>query len=176
MKKYPTSYIQYLSHFHGDRDYFECHEILEEYWKATDAGNKKSIWVALILLAVSNYHHRRNNFPGAVRTLNKAMEIFSDDRESIIKLGIDPGLLIDTLVQRKHSLLNKIPYTSYNLPLCDYELKNLCLDECRLNGFTWGTSSNLHNPDLVHRHSKRDRSDVISDRRMALEERKNRTK
>ncbi|MFZ3196347.1 MAG: DUF309 domain-containing protein, partial [Bacillus mycoides] len=26
---YPTEYIQFLIHFHGDYDYFECHEILE---------------------------------------------------------------------------------------------------------------------------------------------------
>lgn len=176
MKKYPTSYIQYLAHFHGDRDYFECHEILEEYWKATDAGNKKSIWVALILLAVSNYHHRRNNYPGAIRTLNKAAEIFSDDKEATDRLGIDHELLTEILGKRKKNLLNKAPYTSFNLPLCDNELKRLCYDACRQNGFTWGTSSNLQNPDLVHRHSTRDRSDVISDRRMALEERKDRKK
>lgn len=89
MTKFPTSYIQYLAHFHGDRDYFECHETLEEYWKATDAGNKKSIWVALILLAVSTYHHRRNNFPGAIRTLTKAEEIFSETKEATARLGID---------------------------------------------------------------------------------------
>ncbi|MEH7501602.1 DUF309 domain-containing protein, partial [Neobacillus drentensis] len=28
---YPTEYIQFLAHFHGDRDYFECHELLEDY-------------------------------------------------------------------------------------------------------------------------------------------------
>lgn len=176
MTKYPISYIQYLAHFHGDRDYFECHEILEEYWKATDAGNKKSIWVALILLAVSNYHHRRKNFRGAIRTLDKALEIFSEDLGAISRLGIDPELLSGTLRKRRENLLNKIPYTSFNLPLYDLDLKRLCLEECRQNGFTWGTSSNLENPDLIHRHSQRDRSDVISDRQMALEERKNRGK
>jgi uncharacterized protein len=176
MTKYPISYIQYLAHFHGDRDYFECHEILEEYWKATDAGNKKSIWVALILLAVSNYHHRRKNFSGATRTLIKAMEIFADDKEATSRLGIDPELLSGTLSKRKEDLLNRLPYTSFNLPVCDSELKKLCHEECRKNGFTWGASSDLQNPDLIHRHSTRDRTDVISDRRMALEERRNKEK
>lgn len=176
MTKYPASYIQYLTHFHGDRDYFECHEILEEYWKATDTGNKKSIWVALILLAVSTYHHRRNNFPGALRTLTKAAEIFSDAREATSRLGIDPELLTETLAKRKNDLLNKVPYTSFNLPLNDIELKRLCHEECKHNGFTWGKNSDLQNADLIHRHSTRDRSDVISDRRMALEEKKSRDK
>ncbi|WP_079509613.1 DUF309 domain-containing protein [Mesobacillus jeotgali] len=174
MTKYPASYIQYLAHFHGDRDYFECHEILEEYWKATDAGNKESIWVALILLAVSNYHHRRRNFSGALRTLSKAMEIFSADRQAISRLGIDPDLLTESLGKKREKLLNKLPYTSFNLPINDAELKKLCLEECKQNGFTWGTASDMHNNELIHRHTKRDRSDVISERRMALEERKNR--
>ena len=37
---YPTEYIQFLIHFHGDYDYFECHEILEEYWKTKPRGNR----------------------------------------------------------------------------------------------------------------------------------------
>lgn len=35
---YPTEYIQFLIHFHGDYDYFECHEILEGYWKTKPRG------------------------------------------------------------------------------------------------------------------------------------------
>ncbi|CAM3986642.1 DUF309 domain-containing protein [Mesobacillus thioparans] len=174
MTKYPASYVQYLAHFHGDRDYFECHEILEEYWKATDAGNKQSIWVALIQLAVSNYHHRRKNFSGALRTLNKAIQIFSADQPAVQRLGIDARLLAETLDKRRKNLLNKIPYTSFNLPIQDIELKHLCLEECKQNGFTWGINSDMDNSDLIHRHSARDRSEVISERRMALEERKNR--
>ncbi|MCM3122261.1 MULTISPECIES: DUF309 domain-containing protein [unclassified Mesobacillus] len=174
MTKYPVSYIQYLAHFHGDRDYFECHEILEEYWKATDAGNKKSIWVALILLAVSNYHHRRKNFSGAIRTLGKAIELFSSDMQAIRRLGIDADLLTEFLGKRRKNLFNNVPYTSFNLPIIDAELKKLCLEECKQNGFTWGKTSDMDNPDLIHRHSTRDRTEVISERRMAQEERKSR--
>jgi uncharacterized protein len=172
MTKYPKSYIQYLAHFHGDRDYFECHEILEEYWKATDAGNKKSIWVALILLAVSNYHYRRSNFAGAIRTLTKAEEIFFHDQPGLLRLGITPDALDDMLKKRKKNLLNSVAYTSFNLPISDQELIKLCQEECKENGFKWGARSDLNDLDLIHRHSSRDRSDVISDRQLALEDRK----
>lgn len=30
---YPEAYVAFLHEFHTTRDYFECHEILEEYWK-----------------------------------------------------------------------------------------------------------------------------------------------
>jgi predicted metal-dependent hydrolase len=86
---YPKEYLQYLIHFHGNRDYFECHEILEEFWKKKDPRNKHSIWVGFIQLAVSNYHHRRGNFKGAQKTLKKALEIFHSKENSITKLGLE---------------------------------------------------------------------------------------
>jgi predicted metal-dependent hydrolase len=169
MIKYPKSYIQYLSHFHGDRDYFECHEILEEYWKATDSGNKKSIWVGFILLAVSNYHYRRANFPGAKRTLEKALAILEYDGSNCRRLGINHEVLIETLKNRKTNILQKKPYCSINLPITDPELVKLCQEECKYNGFVWGTRSDLDNIEIVNRHSSRDRSDVLTDRKIALE-------
>lgn len=36
---YPAEYLEYLVYFHADRDYFECHEILEEYWKEQGMNN-----------------------------------------------------------------------------------------------------------------------------------------
>lgn len=97
---YPKEYIQFLAHFHGDRDYFECHELLEDYWKKTDSGNKDSIWVGLILVAVSSYHHRRSNFIGAKRTLEKAMHIFEFQADSLTKLGLDKIHLVHFLKGR----------------------------------------------------------------------------
>ena len=69
---YPKAYILYLVHFHGDRDYFECHEILEEHWKEMDPKDRMSHWVGLIQIAVAVYHERRENRQGAIRTLTKA--------------------------------------------------------------------------------------------------------
>lgn len=169
MRKYPDPYIQFLVHFHGDRDYFECHEILEDYWKATDARNKKSIWVALILLAVSNYHYRRNNFSGAKRTLKKALQIFESNSSLCSELGINPEVLMETLTKRENNINNSIPYSSFNLPVTDPELISLCQKECKGIGYQWGAKSDLNDHELVHRHSLRDRSDVISEREMALE-------
>ena len=87
---YPSEYIQFLAHFHGDRDYFECHELLEDYWKKTDSRNKNSIWVGFILLSVSLYHHRRNNFSGAQRTLATAIKFFELQPDTLTKLGVNP--------------------------------------------------------------------------------------
>lgn len=53
IKLYPKAYIDYLVYFHGLRDYFECHEVLEEHWKKDDKAERKKYWVGLIQIAVA---------------------------------------------------------------------------------------------------------------------------
>ncbi|NRD80628.1 DUF309 domain-containing protein [Bacillus sp. BRMEA1] len=166
---YPTAYLQYLVHFHGDRDYFECHEILEEHWKESDAGNKESIWVGLILLAVSAYHHRRNNFNGAERTLDKAISIFSSKEKDLPDFGLDGHQLLHLLTERQAAIKASAPYVSIHLPIVDSVLLELCRNNCEAGGFPWGSHSDMTNSHIVHRHKLRDRSDVIAERNRALQ-------
>jgi predicted metal-dependent hydrolase len=35
---YPQAYVAYLAEFYGSRNFFECHEIMEEYWNSLAAG------------------------------------------------------------------------------------------------------------------------------------------
>lgn len=169
---YPDEYIKFLVHFHGDRDYFECHEVLEEYWKSVDKNNKASIWVGLILMAVSLYHHRRENFKGAERTLEKGLAILESHSADIKKLGLDSVQLIKDLKNRLHIIKEGKKYTSYNLPIEDPNLLGRCREACSEQGFPWCASSNLMDEDLVHRHKNRDRSMVIQERLEAMEKNK----
>ncbi|WP_251555429.1 DUF309 domain-containing protein [Neobacillus muris] len=164
---YPKDYVDYLVHFHGDRDYFECHEILEDYWKKTDPGNKDSIWVGFILLAVSAYHHRRENFPGAQKTLEKAMPIFKNQAASLSQLGLNQEILFDLLEQRLQFITEGQAYQSFELPIEDPELQQLCISACKKYGYVWGSESNLKDKELVHRHKLRDRTSVIEERNQA---------
>jgi predicted metal-dependent hydrolase len=169
---YPKELIQYLIHFHGDRDYFECHEILEDYWKRIDKGNKDSIWVGFIQLAVSAYHHRRGNFKGAKRTLEKALTIFRVQSSALTSLGFDKTIFITLLNQRLSAIEKEVAYTSFELPISDLHLLKESKSECKQSGFLWGQKSNLANESLIHRHKLRDRTSVIQDRAHALIERK----
>jgi uncharacterized protein len=172
MGMYPQEYISYLAHFHGDRDYFECHEILEDYWKHVDPGNKDSIWVGLIQLAVSCYHHRRGNFNGAKRTLEKSLKIFSLQDGSLTNLGLDKQLLIQILKERLPIIEKEKAYTSFNLPLCNPLLIEDCIKTSEKKGFTWENVSDLTNISLVHRHKLRDRTSVINNRSLAIKNRR----
>jgi predicted metal-dependent hydrolase len=52
--------------------FFECHEVLEEVWRAAPA-EERFFLQALIHFAVGFYHHQRGNPDGADRQLRKAL-------------------------------------------------------------------------------------------------------
>jgi predicted metal-dependent hydrolase len=169
---YPKEYVQFLVHFHGDRDYFECHEILEDYWKQTDSGNKDSIWVGLIQTAVSCYHHRRNNYNGAKKTLEKAVQIFIQNEHSLLLIGLDKEGLFGLLEERKEAIQSKKPYLSFQLPITDPSLLHQCQQSAHELGVRWGQDSDMANKNIIHKHLKRDRTPVIEERNEAILKRK----
>ncbi len=169
---YDRAYINYLTHFHCERDYFECHEVLEEHWKQDPPKDRKKYWVGFIQLAVALYHHRRGNFNGALKMISNSITIFENERTQIEKLGLHSDEFIMLLKNRKVEILKHHPYTSIDLPILDNSLKNECLRHCSNTEVTWGSQSDLSNEELVHKHMKRNRTDVINERLIQLENRK----
>lgn len=112
---YPTEYIQFLIHFHGDYDYFECHEILEGYWKTKPRGNRDNYLVGLIQIAVSLYHHRRSNWNGAEKMMKSAITILEKNSAHLLRLGINEAQLysyskINCNLSRKKKVLHHYFY------------------------------------------------------------------
>lgn len=171
---FPLEYIDFLVHFHGDRDYFECHEILEDYWKEVDSRNKDSVWVGLIQLAVANYHHRRGNFNGALRTLKKAFQIISSNEVLIQQLGLDSNLLLTQIRARVADIEKRHEYQSMNLPIQSNQLLEQCKKRSQELQMAWLLESDLTNNQIVHRHKERDRTNVIEERNQAKQKKTNR--
>lgn len=165
---YPSAYIDFLVHFHGDRDYFECHEILEEYWKIVDNGNKSSLWVGLIQLAVANYHHRRGNFSGAHRTMEKALTILNHYQAQLNQLGMNARELLDQIEEHLSNIQKRKEYKSVNLPISSKNLQKLCTQRSQELSLNWQQESDLSDIEIIHRHKRRDRSDIIKERDQAL--------
>lgn len=165
---YPDAYIAYLAHFHGDRDYFECHEILEEYWKSLPRAQRSALWVGLIQIAVALYHQRRGNFPGASKMMESAARIIAQEQRSLTALGIDAALLLQQASEKLEDLRQQKPYESIQLPLIDNELIKQCRKWCEEHGMVYGQAGNLADPELIHRHTLRDRSGVIREREESL--------
>ncbi|MCA1030585.1 DUF309 domain-containing protein [Bacillus timonensis] len=164
---FSKNYIQYLVHFHCDRDYFECHELLEEEWKKDNSSERKKCLVGLIQIAVALYHQRRGNFNGAVRMMQKAIDILNKEKTAINNLGLSYEKLLLLLEQRLIEMKAKVPYSSINLPIINNELLNICKKSCLEQQLTWGSNSNLQKTELIHRHKLRDRSDVMKERETA---------
>ncbi|MFD2673002.1 DUF309 domain-containing protein [Marinicrinis sediminis] len=166
----PEALVDYMVYFHGERDYFECHEVMEEYWKQDLTSASADLWVGLIQLAVAMYHQRRNNLKGAVRMLSSAMEKL--DQPDVEAIGISREPFIAILKERLQVLREEpsgSSYTDLNIPLKG-ELLARSIDKCSQTGNEWCTPSNMQASSLIHKHSMRDRSEVIEARRKALEQ------
>ncbi len=56
----------------NDREFFQCHEVLEEAW-TPERGPRRIFLQGLIHLAVGFYHCQRLNPAGAIRQLRKGL-------------------------------------------------------------------------------------------------------
>lgn len=161
---YPEEYLDYLIHFHSHRDYFECHEILEEFWKSR--GKSEQVWVGLIQIAVGLYHYRRGNLAGAEKMIKNALSIIRMEEKEVETIGIDSSQLIHLLQEVITRINQKLPYTSITLPLLP-DLQAKCLKLCTEKGYFWNKPSNLQNEFIINKHTLRDRSEVIDERLQA---------
>jgi len=162
--RYPEAYRRYLEQFHQTRDFFECHELLEEHWKKHPDDPLGDVWVGLIQLAVGLYHHRRGNVRGALKMLRGALGRLSGGDLAV--LGIDGETLL-ALVEERVRELEHLPVPAYrdlDIPVADAALVPLtrpAADSSRLG------------PDIIDRHLLRDRTEVLEARLAAWRAKRN---
>jgi hypothetical protein len=164
---YPEAYIRFLAEYHGTRDYFECHEILEEHWKKHADDPLAELWHGLIQIAVGQYHLRRGNREGARKMLRSAWDRLPEPL--LNEAGLD-GAMLRAWLDEAASLLERgegIPYTGWVLPIRDQELLAACKERCAADGLEW-CGSIRPEMDLIHRHLTRDRTEVVQAREDSL--------
>ncbi|QQZ10979.1 DUF309 domain-containing protein [Heyndrickxia vini] len=162
--KFPKAYIEYLVHFHGDRDFFECHEVLEEHWKQTDIKNRHSVWVGLIQLAVSQYHYRRSNIVGSTRLMKKALNNLMLNKKVLLTLKIDANDLLNKMNTQLTRMKEKEDYVNINIKINDEGLLTICKSKCKELGFRWGELRVIDDYSIIHRHKLRDRTSIEIER------------
>lgn len=64
--------LDYGIHLFNRRQFFECHEVLEEIW-TPERGPRRLFLQSLIHFAVAFYHDQRGNPLGATRQLRKGL-------------------------------------------------------------------------------------------------------
>ncbi|GEN34366.1 MULTISPECIES: DUF309 domain-containing protein [Aneurinibacillus] len=167
---YPQALIDYLVYFHADRDYFECHEVLEEYWKSFHQTERSDMWVGLIQIAVGLYHHRRGNFSGAAKMIAGAIKRLNV--EELNRYGFNGQELIDRLIVRKQEIHEEKPYKDMDLPIQLNSLLRACENRCSERNVRWLSQSDLQNEFLLHKHKLRDRSGVLAEREAEIQRRR----
>jgi uncharacterized protein len=169
--QYPEPYIEYLIYFHVDRDFFECHEVLEEYWKSIPGSTLRQAWHGLIQLAVALYHQRRGNISGARKMLESAIHNINENHME--QLGIQADAFSQALSARLEQLdFNpQAEFADFNIPIADQELLLLCQSHPLAANKLWLSRSDLLNRSLIHKHTLRDRSIVIETRQKQFETR-----
>lgn len=166
MSKYPQAYIDYLIYFHAHRDYFECHEVMEEYWKEHPGDPLAQAYVGCIQVAVSLYHQRRGNKAGAVKMLRNALNNLSDP--DLRSLGIQADEFRRRLTERLALLAAPdFHYEDLNIPIGDAELEKLCVQQCMDQRLVWQGATDFTDTYLINKHTLRDRSEVIEERRQS---------
>lgn len=114
LMSYDRLYIEYLYYFNVARDYFECHEVLEELWMQE---GRNPLYQGLLQVAVGLYHFRNGNVNGAVKLFTNALE----------KLGPfesdGPGIDMEALLADSRNYLAKLrryaeaPFDYYDLDI-----------------------------------------------------------
>ncbi|MGL4820845.1 MAG: DUF309 domain-containing protein [Bacilli bacterium] len=159
-----VKFNEYLTLFHRERDYFECHEVLEEHWKALGEP-KNSVWVLFISIAVGSYHWRRVNFKGAEKSFLFATELQAAHEEGTLRLGVDPLALKDLLHSKLCAVQQNERYVPFDLPLTDQSRYT----ELRLGEPLRYTEEQFH--FIKEKHRLRDRTDVLEERQAAISKR-----
>jgi hypothetical protein len=73
MQKDPRTLFQHGIDLFNRREFFECHEYLEEVWTPTEQPDRWFLQ-GLIHFAVGFYHHQNSNVVGATRQLRKGLK------------------------------------------------------------------------------------------------------
>lgn len=151
-------FVKFIVYFNQNQDFFECHEVLEEYWNEIPNRTKEHPLTAYILLATGLYHWRRKNHSGALRTLKKASQKMGEMPAQYPSFteGIDFNTLFKNVQNAIQSIERKESFIPFAIGITSHKLKTLVKAAEPLMNLLPENSEML-----IHKHKLRDRSDII---------------
>lgn len=94
----PDELFQAISQF-NNRDWFECHETLEDLWIA-EKGEVRIFYQGVLQIAVALHHWRNGNYGGATGLLERGTELLSRVADECQHVDVS-GLRADSLLVLK---------------------------------------------------------------------------
>ncbi|NRF90799.1 DUF309 domain-containing protein [Paenibacillus frigoriresistens] len=119
MSTYDRLYVAYLYYFNDQRDYFECHEVMEEIW--LEEG-RSPLYQGLLQVAVGLYHHANGNVSGSIKLFSAGLDKLAPYPAHT--LGID----LERLIRDSGEYLNKLMRVEQE-PFAPYDLTIQILDD-----------------------------------------------
>lgn len=111
-------YLKFIRVFQIERDFFECHEILEEVWiEETNCETRKHPAINLLLVAVGLLHWKNGNFKGALAVLKNSLNNYDEISVDIEILKIDSKALKIIIEQTILEIESGKDYKEIYLPL-----------------------------------------------------------
>lgn len=150
------NFVQFLKEFNDINDYFECHELLEDYWKEVAPRQKVHSLAALILLSTSMYHWRRGNFSGALKTMGGSIKRMKETSHSSFFETINFHRLYQDATNAYNSIQKQEPFLGFQIDIQNKEL----LSRVEEIPFVKEEDRNF----LIHKHMLRDRSEILEER------------
>lgn len=92
-------YLSFIEHFNVKRDYYHCHDLLEEMWLL----NKDELGVLKYLIQVSIMQYKKltNNELGFIKLRDNSLSRFHLYQSDLEFLGIDSEVLYHDLIEVK---------------------------------------------------------------------------
>ncbi|MCM3721971.1 DUF309 domain-containing protein [Solibacillus isronensis] len=152
-------FIDYCAYFNGNNDYFECHEVLEEYWKEIAPKEKLHPLVGYVQLATGMYHFRRANVTGAARIMEKAIVNFELNHNSQFFEFIDVRQLLRLMKNQLRKMQENEPFAHFTLPITDRQLQELVHERIK-------SIPLMDSHFIFNKHMLRDRTEILEAREL----------
>lgn len=121
---YDERFIHFVVLFNVDRDYFECHEVMEELW--LEEG-RNLLYQGLLQAAVGLHHWRNDNFSGAVKLFNQAEQKLVQYAD--VEMGLDLQQLRADVASSLKVLTSEAgarpAFTPFEVVVADDQLRSL---------------------------------------------------
>lgn len=150
-------FIDYITYFNGNHDYFECHEVLEEYWKDVAPGDKRHPLVGYVQIATGMYHWRRGNTNGAMRIFKKGVTLLTTPTDARFTDYIDMKRLHDDCTRALQRMQDGETFCAFTMHVTNDALQTVVAQ--RIEQLELADAS-----FLLDKHKLRDRSDVLQAR------------
>ena len=153
---FDSKFVHFITEFNETKDYFECHELLEDYWKEVSPRQKVHPLAALILLSTSMYHWRRGNFQGASKTMKSSIKRMKETIQSPFFETLNTEQLLKDATQAYQSIQLHKPFTAFQIGIQNDSLLTLTKE------VTLSKDRDQH--FLMHKHMLRERSEILEER------------